>query len=456
MNIIFAVCFIPILPILYFVFRNQTKPKKNLILGVTIPPGEHDNPQVKAVCRSFLKCFNIVMIPLFFLMIPPFFMTSMGFAMTWYMTVFIPIVIAPMIVFGGYNRKLLTVKRENGWVGETAGKALADIKAASIPTYKINGIWFLIPTLICFIPVVDSWLNPSLTAPDNFGLYLTFAIMTACFWLLYHMIFRVRSEVVNEDLTLTMALTRVRRYNWGKFWIVSVWSTAALNVLIWLFPANMVLMLTATLIYSLILIIIAIKAEFTTRLAQQKLTATDMGDVYVDEDDYWLWGLFYHNPNDNHFFVNARIGMNMSCNLAKTSGKVVMLISALLIAAMPFIGIWIWVEERTPTALVLTDTELIARHTRDQYTIQLADIESIEILTEMPWIISRDNGTSMDNLAKGRFSVSNHGTAFLCIEPNNPPFILIIANDRTYFLNDNNSSVTTGIYNEITSGRNSN
>jgi len=74
----------------------------------------------------------------------------------------------------------------------------------------------------------------------------------------------------------------------------------------------------------------------------------------------------------------------------------------------------------------------------------------------MPWIISRDAGSGFEDLAKGRFTVSNHGTSFLCVQTNNPPFIMVIANDRTYFINDANSSVTTGIFNEITFGQGSN
>jgi len=456
MNIIFAVSFGPIWPILYFVFRNLVKPKKNLIIGVTIPQTEYENPQVLEVCRAYLKSLNIVMLPLLPLMIIPFFTNSMGIAMTLFMTLFVPLVIAPMVVFAIYHGKLMTVKRENGWIGETAGKTLIDIKAAALPINRISGIWFFIPTIISFIPVAESLINQNTTGPNLFWMYTTFALITASFWLFYNMIFRVRTEAINENLTLTMALTRVRRYNWNKFWIISVWLTCALNISLRIFYENMAINLGVTLIYSLVLMVIAMKAEFSTRLAQQKLTATDLGDVYIDEDDYWLWGQLYYNPNDDHFLVNARIGMNMSVNLAKTGGKILMIFAALSIVAMPFIGIWILVEEKTPTAIMLTDTVIVARHTKNQYTIPLNDIESIELLEEMPRILSRDMGSSFDHLAKGRFTVLSHSTSYLCIQTNTPPFILITTADNTYFINDANSSVTTGIYNQITSGRYSN
>jgi hypothetical protein len=74
----------------------------------------------------------------------------------------------------------------------------------------------------------------------------------------------------------------------------------------------------------------------------------------------------------------------------------------------------------------------------------------------MPTILHRIAGSSFDNLAKGRFSVLSHGTSTLCIQINTPPFIMVITNDRTYFINDANSSVTIEIYNRITAGQHSN
>ena len=321
MNIILAISFGPIWPILFFVFRNLVKPKKNIIIGVTLPQSEHDNPEVQAICRSYLKWFDITMLPLLPLMVPPFFMTSIGAAMTWFMSLLLLIIVVPIAVLAVHHGKLLALKREKGWYSEVTGKALVDVKATVASPKPINSIWFLIPTFIGFLPVVFSFIDQSDSNPNNMWMYLTFALMIVSFWLLYYMIFRVRAEVVNENISLTMALTRVRRYNWGKFWLVSIWATSALNLTSWLFANNVMVFMMATLVYTLIIIAVAIKSEFSTRIAQQKLTATNLGDAYLDEDDVWIWGFFYNNPNDSHFLVNARIGMNMTVNLAKTSGK---------------------------------------------------------------------------------------------------------------------------------------
>ena len=446
-NIIFAVCFIPIWPVMYFVIRNLVKPKKNIILGATLPCEVHESAEVQSVCHSFKRWLNILLLPLLPLLTPAFFMESTGAPLTWYMTWVLLLIVLPFVVLGVHRGKLIALKRDNGWYSEAAGRALVDVKAAAAPAHRISGFWFLLPTIISLIPVASSIIDPGEYV--LMVVYVTFALTAALFWLLYHMIFRVRSEVVNENMTLTMALTRVRRNNWGKFWLISVWLTSALNLVIWLSAENVTVLLVATLTYSAAILVIAMRTEFATRTAQQNLTASDVGNAYLDEDDYWIWGLFYNNPNDNHFFVNARIGMNMSLNLAKPGAKVLMLICALLVVAMPFVGIWIWAEEATPTSLVLTNYELVARHTRNQYVVKLEDIDSVELLHEMPNILHRVAGSSYEHLAKGRFSVLGHGTSFLCIQRNEPPFLMIEAVGRTYFLNDADSAITEEVYTQL-------
>jgi hypothetical protein len=121
----------------------------------------------------------------------------------------------------------------------------------------------------------------------------------------------------------------------------------------------------------------------------------------------------------------------------------------LCIIAMPFFGVWVWVEEKTPTSLVLSETELTARHMGSSYVIRLSDIESVELLREMPWLLSRDNGASFTNLSKGRFTVSGYGSAFLIVQTNDPPFLVITAGGRTYILNDADSGVTREVYTRI-------
>jgi len=450
LNIIMVVSFVPIWPILFFFIRNYAKPHKLIILGVTLPQSVHDDPRVLEIINGFKKWLNITMLPLFVLMFLPFFSNSMGFAMTWYMIWLMLIIVFPIGTYAVFRSRLMTLKRENDWYSEASNKTLVDIKAAAIPAQKINGIWFLLPVIISLFPLV--YIFTSNSDPSMLSIYITFAAMTILFWPLYYIIFKLRSEIVDENLTLTMALTRVRRYNWGKFWLVMIWATGILNPLIWLFESSPMAFLYLTLGYTMLVLIVAIQTEFATRKAQQNLTADGTGELYVDEDELWIWGFIYNNPNDKHFIVNYRVGIGMSVNFAKPAGKILMGFAALTIVLMPFFGIWMWVEEATPAHLVLSTDAITARHTSDMYVIPLNDIESIELIeqrADLPYIITRTNGTSFENLNKGRFSVRGYGSTFLLMQPKDPPFIIIVANGQAYILNDADSNVTREVYNQL-------
>ena len=457
LNIILAVSFTPIWPIIYFLMRNTTKPKKNVILGATLPKEAHDDEEVREILRGFRRWLDIFVVPLLPLLIPPFFMRMTGAAMTWFMVWLLIIVVAPFAVFGVYREKLMVLKREKGWRSDAEGLTVADVKAAALPVRKISDLWFLPAAVMALLPIIVELLalltsSPSPSPPEQpaMVIYVTFALTGAIFWVIYHWVFRLRSEIVNEDLALTLALTRMRRYNLGKMCLFSAWATGALNLLVMILGVGANAFVIIIMAYTLLLISLAMYAEFATRGAQRKLTEAVAGTFYVDEDDHWLWGQFYYNPNDKHFLVNDRIGMGTSVNMAKIGGKITMGFALLSLVAMPFIGIWMWVGEATPAKLAMSETALTALHTGDQYVIPLDVIESAEIAETMPVVISRDNGWGMNNLNKGRFTVRGLGSAYLCVMTQNPPFLIIKADGRTYILNDEDSSVTKEVFARLT------
>jgi len=358
------------------------------------------------------------------------------------------LVVAPQVVFAVHRGRLMALKREKGWSSAIAGYTIADIRTADLPVYEIKGLWFLPALVFAAAPLVHGLITRTKIDTDLVVVYWTFIAITALFWLSYYIIYRQRAEAINEDIDLTLALTRVRRYNWSWFWLVAAWITGALNLCVWAAGNSETLIVIACLAYSAILIVVSLCTEFATRIAQQKLTAGGAGEVYLDDDDYWLFGLFYHNPNDRHFFVNDRIGMNMTVNLARPVGKVVMALALLCLVAMPFVGAWIWAEEKTPISLEVSGTAVTARHIREEYVIAISDVKEVELIDKLPRM-RRTAGTGLDNLSKGRFHVTGYGASRLCLNPQNGPFLVIRADSLTYIFNDSVSGRTHEVYTEL-------
>lgn len=97
----------------------------------------------------------------------------------------------------------------------------------------------------------------------------------------------------------TRVLTQVRRYNWRIVWLVSAYGFAAMSQIFSLLKYHPILQLVSTLLIVFIITVVAIRAEFRTRRIQARLTAGSGKDWYVDDDDYWIGGVVYYNPNDS-------------------------------------------------------------------------------------------------------------------------------------------------------------
>jgi len=78
---------------------------------------------------------------------------------------------------------------------------------------------------------------------------------------------RQPTEIIDIDSAINKELTKVRKYNWARFWLISAWLNAVYCIIFWLGITGrisfMVFMLS-TLIYIVAVLWAAVKAEFTT------------------------------------------------------------------------------------------------------------------------------------------------------------------------------------------------
>ena len=182
---------------------------------------------------------------------------------------------------------------------------------------------------------------------------------------------------------------------------------------------------------------------------QERLTADSGIDFYVDEDDKWLWGIFYYNPHDNRLIINNRVGMNTTINLAKRSGKIFMAATALILLALPLLGVWMDHLETTPVSLTVTDAAVIAIHTGNEYEIPLDTITQVEYIDALP-SIRRVAGTGMDTVQKGNYKTP-WGSARVCLDPRTGPYLHIVtADSKHYLLGSSDKAETESVYAALT------
>lgn len=414
-----------IAPLLYFMLVNEAKFKKNIVVGVTLPYDAREDEQVQESLKRFKKQQLWICIFLLVIAVPCLFARGITITMTlWCIWVDLCIIL-PYVPYVICNKALKKLKLEKGWK-QTENKSIR-VDTAAIPPNKWLSPWAFLPAvLLCLLPLIwdqSYWI-----------LYVTFAICPAVFWLCYRYLYRNKSESVDKNVELSRVLTQVRRHNWGKMWLICAYSFSAFGLGMLLtrnYPLWNIIMVIAV---GFVITVAAIRVEMNTRKVQEKLTAQSGKDWYVDDDDKWIGGVIYYNPNDSRLIINNRVGTNSSINVAKTSGKIITGLLVLLLLALPFTGALLESIGGRQIGLVLTDTHIVSTYGSSEYSVPYEEITEVKLLEELPENMIRTFGTAMENLLKGNFSAKGIAKMKVCLDPNHSPFILIKTESNQYYL----------------------
>ena len=431
-------------PILMCVLNiNETKFKKNIAVGVTFPRAGREDPDVLGLLKGFKReqiglCLAVVALG------------ALCLWLTWpelnFLSYFLWIdlvIVAQFVSYARWNGKLKRLKRARGWT--VPAVRAASVTVPAVPAKRPSLWWFVAAAVVGLAPAVfDRGLW--------YAYLLDACLAFACF-LGSRYLYRNRAEAVDENDAVTQALTRVRRRAWDRVWLLCAWMMGLVSLCIFLsarlsgLGGTVVSLLTIVL--GLGVCAVAIVLEFRVRHVQEKLTAASGEGFYVDEDDRWIWGQLYYDPNDSRVIVNNRTGANSTVNIARSGGKVFMAFAlALLFVAMPVMGVCFDSMGTGPESLAVRDGALVAASWGKDYVLPLEDIESAEVIDALPKNMVRTWGTGMDSLLKGRFS-TEWGDAILCLDPRSGPWLKVAMADGTLYLLGGGESDAVDIIQEI-------
>ncbi len=415
-------------PVLMCVLNvNETRFKKNLAVGVTFPRQAREDPAVLGLLKGFKREQIILCLAL----------VAAGIAcvaLTWpeidFLAYFIWIDLvigAQFVSYARWNRKLKALKKDRDWT--VPNLRAASVTTAAMPVKRVRGVWFIAAAVGAAVPA----------ALDR-GLWMMYlldgAIALGC-WAGAKYLYRNRAETVDENDAVTAALTRVRRRAWDRVWLLCAWTMAAVSIGVWLSttlpPAVGGGAILVTVILALGVCAVAVALEFQVRRVQEKLTAGSGEGFYVDEDDKWLWGQFYYDPNDSRTIINARTGVNSTVNLARPGGKAFMIFALILLLGLPFMGLCFDAMTAPPQPLRIEDGTLLAESWGKDYELPLEDIAEAELVGALPKGMVRVMGTGADALLKGRFR-TEWGDATLCLDPRTGPWLKVEMTDGTIYL----------------------
>ena len=157
-------------------------------------------------------------------------------------------------------------------------------------------------------------------------------------------------------------------------------------------------------------------------------------DGCTDEDDKWIWGLFYYDQSNRDLLVDGRIGTNVTLNMARTASKVIMAFTVVLLLAIPFfIPVTNAILDKPPV-ISAGDGTVTAVSGGTKYVVSADHMKEVQLLNELPEHLVRKFGTGMEDLLKGRFSSDITGEVKVCLDPTCPPFLLISTEDGSTYL----------------------
>ena len=437
MSIIMAICLLPILIMIYVMERNEAKPKKGMILGVTLPPEGQTLPEVEGIVARFKRQLALFCLVCAAAAVPVFFIDGEIAGLTGWMVWMVAAICLPMLPHILANRALKALKKQRGWQAAGTVRRIVDTKAdaASLPR-PIDNQMLAAALVVCLLPLLLLFFFED--AGLRWSLFFLCLCDTACLliiWACGRWMFRRRADMVSGDTALNQTLLRVRRLYWDRCWIVNLWAIAALNCLIginMLWPVEW-LMFLMIVGFNFFLIGVCLWTELGTRRAQERLTSGV--EIIADEDDRWIWGIFYYDPSDRRLMVAKRVGIGTTMNLGRPVGMILGVLSALVLVGCVFIGPILGGMYNKPLGLTVSDPYFVASlGEKSKYALPLDEITSVELRDTLPSAY-RTFGVGMETYLQGTFSVEGDGSCQLNLDPTQPPFLRVETETGTYWFN---------------------
>lgn len=433
-------CSIGWLPIMmYFMLKNETKFKKNIAVGVTFPEEGQTCRQVTEALDRFSRLQLLAMAGLLVLAVLMALFGPKDWQFTLWMVWLDLAILVPYIPYLMTHARLMEIKKEKGWVRQ---ERKVYVSLDSLASKKwLSPLLFAPPVIVSLMPAV---LDRSLL-----WICLLMALSCVSLWFGYRYLYRNKAEMVNMDMEITEALSIVRKTNWGRMWLITSWFLALTPLFMHMAGRHGLLTLVLGIALTVFIIAAAWKLEMSTRKVQEELTRQAGGDWYVDDDEKWLGGVIYYNPDDSNFIVNNRIGINSTVNAASFGGKLMLAISALLIVGLPAFGVGMDSLGRQPIVVTVDENRLQAKAGMTDYTIAKEDISEITYSKTLPEGLVRVWGTGMDTIIKGSFK-DNDGKIKVMADPTVPGFLIIETQDGSrYLLGTHESGEIDRVYEEL-------
>lgn len=456
LSVLFSIIGIIFIIIMAATWGTASKPNNNIIFGVTIPTEELEGDTVKNLkikynnlCRMCLIAAIVSYLPVVFLYKQVTFLII--YFMIWIFLIMLYLLSKPIRVI---HRQLKDIKIKNNWLMGAVHEVTVDTEASRLKNTKIIPVyWFIGALIISAIPVIDSLSRNKDMLFVSVVEFLSNAILILC----YYASRKIKAAVISRDSSINVKVNLQRQRMWSLFWICAAYISDAAFLIVYLMiklmPLNTIGLLSVTCIS--IIMIVGLIIYISNKISRYKSAATACGNghVFADDDEYWKesWfaGLVYCNPDDSSTFVEKRIGVGQTVNLASPGGKAFCYGGIIFaVAILIFVSLLTVPIDNAKPSMQISNSVVSISCPLYGMEFKTDDIVSVSLIDKIS-VGLKTNGAATDEYCRGNFRVDNYGRSKLYIYNNTPPYIVIKLNDSYVFFNYKDKDETIKLYNRL-------
>lgn len=459
------ICMVPTALVLHFMIYPKDWKSKKRIFGVNNRSefqGEKESEFIDLVFATHKKQGLVILIAILVISVLLLFVPSLNLKMTLWSVFVIVALIVIMIPYALGNSEIKKYKNNLGIISDTT--LYADLKNAGaihvlnkgiLTVSALAGVIIFMIALLADLKVLKfAFLERSFLSGSFIytGITGSFLFITALFVFIGLIVDNSRNEVVSENSDVNANYNRSRKKLFANLTYLMIWADNAvglLTIVLSLALRSEITMFVFFLVY-MIFIMAAMAVYGVNKYKLDDRYQSENVKMNVDDDDYWVLGMFYFNPNDKRLNVDKRVGIGYTINMAHPVGMIIAAFGVLSIAGSFLVILWILMMGKTPINVYEEGNVIICHHLWDEYKIKESEITEIfygEDISELK--MARTAGTGLENVLKGTFKVNEDSGCKLFLNPKSGDYIRIVTNDKIYYISGNSVEETQSLFADI-------
>lgn len=451
-NLIFSIgMFGVFLLAIYATFKTAVKANGRLILGVTLPHEALNHSDTIHVVNNFRKAHTLNTLIFFVLAIPAFFIAQYWSLIMLYLLVWIcAIIYRGSVVFSRHFSELYALKQKNEWwVGERNIISIDTEVSRLKNTFMLSKNWFILPFVISMLPIIYGF---SESQGVNFRTFAGVGVFNvAIAFLIHHAISKMKTKTYSDNTEVNIALNYVFKKEWSKcLFIIAVvmGSVFAAMSFIALGAMGEVVAIVLTVMLSLALVIPIYLSYCKIRTARNTMLLLENETLYTDDDQYWQSGLYYNNPHDNNTFVEKRVGIGMTVNVATRGGKIIIWMIAPAIVLWLGVAFYMLPFDFGSVTLSTSGERVTISAPLNRFTFTAEEIINVSLIEYLP-PAGRVNNVSHGRIISGISHVRGYGESHVFVLRENSPYIRVELENGWIFLNGSTQEETVAFFDSL-------